>query len=103
MCQCKNVIPKYAKITINGTSKAIKQTQQKATKLRINNEIKYLYAKKQNIKKQLYTLHLKNAHYWQTSWFIIENVNLRLKEETSKHYNTLNNKFNKLIKQSEDK
>jgi hypothetical protein len=30
-------------------------------------------------------------------------VNLRLKEETSKHYNKLNNKFNKLIKQSENK
>jgi hypothetical protein len=37
-------------------------------------------------------------------WFIIQNnVNLRLKEETSKHYNKLNNKLNKLIKQSEEK
>jgi hypothetical protein len=46
MCQNKNTIPKYAKVTIMGTSKAIKQTQRQATKLRINNEIKYLYATK---------------------------------------------------------
>jgi hypothetical protein len=64
MCQHKNVIPKYAKITIKGTSKTVKQTLRQATKLRINNEIKHLYAKKQNINKQLYTLHLKNAHFW---------------------------------------
>jgi hypothetical protein len=53
MCQYKNVIPKYAKITIKCTSKTVKQTLWQATKLRINNEIKHLYTKKQNINKQL--------------------------------------------------
>jgi hypothetical protein len=50
------VVTKYAKITIKGTSKTVKQTLRQATKLRINNEIKHLYAKKQNINKQLRNL-----------------------------------------------
>jgi hypothetical protein len=37
---------------IMGISRAIRQTQKQVTKLRINNEIKHLYAKKQNINKQ---------------------------------------------------
>jgi hypothetical protein len=82
--------PNMPKKAINGTSKATKQIQRQATKLRIN------------INKQLYSLRLRNVHCCKTSWFIIENdVNLRLKEETNKHYNTLINTLNKLITQSE--
>jgi hypothetical protein len=48
--QNKN-LTKYAKVNTKGTSRGIRQTQKQVTKLRINNEIKYLYAKKQNINK----------------------------------------------------
>jgi hypothetical protein len=57
MCQNKYIITKYAKLIIKVTSKAIKRTQRQATKLRINNEIKYLYARKHNINNYItYTL-----------------------------------------------
>jgi hypothetical protein len=42
MYQNKNSIPNYAKINIKNTSKAVEQTQGQTTKLRINNEIKYV-------------------------------------------------------------
>jgi hypothetical protein len=40
----------------------------------------------------------------QNTWFIIENnVNSKLQEETRKHYDKLNNKLDKLTKQTENK
>jgi hypothetical protein len=54
----------------------------------------YLYAKKQNINKQLYRLHLKNVQFWQCNWHIIENnVNTKLYKEASQHYHMLYNKL----------
>jgi hypothetical protein len=57
-CQSKSTIPKYANLKLKGTSNAVKLTQKQLTKLRVNNELKYLYIKKQNISNQLYKLHL---------------------------------------------
>jgi hypothetical protein len=100
-CQNRNIIPKYANIAIKGTSRAIKLTQKQAIKLRIKNEIKYLYVKKQNINNQLYKLHLKNVQYWHTNWTIIENIIIdRHNVEARTHYNKLKDKITNLIKQS---
>jgi hypothetical protein len=73
-CQNRNIIPRYANITQRGTSNATKLTQRQAIKLRIKNEIKYLYIKKQNINNQLYKLHLKNVQFWHTNWTTIEKI-----------------------------
>jgi hypothetical protein len=67
-CQSKSIIPKYAYLKLKGTSNAVNLTKIQLTKLRVNNELKYLYIKKQNINKQSYKLHLKNAQYWHTYW-----------------------------------
>jgi hypothetical protein len=65
--------------------------------------LKFLYIKKQQLNNQLYTRHLRNADYWQSSWPLIENdINQNLNEELSKHYTKLNNKINKLNKQQND-
>jgi hypothetical protein len=40
--------------------------------LRIQNEIKFLYKKKQQLNKELYTSHLFNAKYWKNTWNHIE-------------------------------
>jgi hypothetical protein len=75
-CRSKNITPQYAKIKINGTSRAAKQTRKQATKLRINSELKHLYARKRNVNNQLHGIHFKNAQYWQHGWHIIEsNIN----------------------------
>jgi hypothetical protein len=103
ICLYKSITPKYAKIRIQGTSRAAKRTQNQVTTLRINNELKHLYAKKQNINKQLYTLHLRNAHFWQRNWHIIEDsIDTSVHNEASQHNYTLHKKLNNLTKQSED-
>jgi hypothetical protein len=102
-CLSNNITPKYAKIKINGISRAAKQTQKQATKLRINNELKHLYTRKQNINNQLYRIHLKNGQYWQHSWHIIEsNINDKLNKDASQHYHKFNNNLNNLVKQLEN-
>jgi hypothetical protein len=91
---------KYADLKLKGSNSAVKLTQKQLTKLRINNELKFLYIKKQQINNQLYKTHLRNAHYWQTNWPLIENdINHSLNEEYKKHYTKLNNNINKLNKQ----
>jgi hypothetical protein len=51
---------------------ASKITKQKAQLIRIQNEIKFLYKKKQQLNKKLYTNHLYNAKCWQNSWLHIK-------------------------------
>ena len=99
-CQNKNITPRYANLKLKGSNNATKLTQKQLIKIRINNELKFLYIKKQNINNQLYKSHLENAQYWQTSWPLIENnINQKLNEESKKHYEKLNNKINKLKSQ----
>jgi hypothetical protein len=59
------VIPKYARINIKASnySKAAKLTGIQASKLRIKNEIKFLYKKKHQLNTQLYTSHIHNAKH----------------------------------------
>ena len=39
-----------------------------AVRTQINQEIKFLHIKKQNLNEQLYKLHLKYASYWDKAW-----------------------------------
>jgi hypothetical protein len=96
-CKNKNITPKYVNLKLKDSNNAIKLTQKQLTKLRINNELKFLYIKKQQINNQLYKLYLRNAQYWQTNRPQIENnKNQRLNEEQKKHYIKFNNIINKL-------
>jgi len=54
-CSRKQLIPNYAKIKIPNTSPAARFTQRKTHNPRIKDEIKYLYIKKQQLNRQLYT------------------------------------------------
>jgi hypothetical protein len=99
-CQAKNIVPKYAKINIKGTGRAVQETRQ-TIKLKINNEIKCLYTKKHKINEQLYVLHLKNVETWQNLWPIIEaKTTFQFNKEVSLHHNKLANKINLIIKQT---
>ena len=44
-----------------------KKTKKAATQFRINQEIKFLYTKKQKLKDQLYKLQLECAAYWNVN------------------------------------
>ena len=64
--------PNYTKVKISITSPAANFTQNKLTKMRIKDEIKFLYMTKQKINNELYTSHLKLANKWGKCWYIIE-------------------------------
>jgi hypothetical protein len=64
-CLRMKLIPKYAQIKIPINIEAAKKTLSQARALRIKNEIKFLYKKKQNLNIQLYHIHVHNANIWQ--------------------------------------
>jgi hypothetical protein len=74
-CLKQNITPKYAQIHIKtaNTLEAAKHTETQTRTLRVKNEIKFLYKKKQHLNKQLYDLHIQNANEWGNIWNIITN------------------------------
>ena len=57
ICLYKNLIPNYAKIKINETSRIARKTEQFASKYRIKEEIKFLYRKKISLNSALFKKH----------------------------------------------
>jgi hypothetical protein len=61
------------------------------------NEIKFLYKKKQELNKELYTLHLLNANEWGNTWNIIATDVTDTLENAMKHkHNIINKKVQSL-------
>ena len=60
----KKTVPNYANIKIPCTSPATQVTQKKVHIIRIKEEIKFLYRKKQKLNNDLYKIHLKAAQEW---------------------------------------
>jgi hypothetical protein len=63
----------YISIKTNGKKLQNKRTTIKAIRYRINQEMKFLYCKKQNLNQQLYHIHLKYIHYCNGMWQHIQN------------------------------
>jgi hypothetical protein len=98
-CLKKQLTPNYANIKIPNTSPAHRHTQQKVSILRIKDEIRYLYSKKQNLNQQIYRLHLTLAHTWHnTRQHIYEVTEEELGRETKAKYRTLEQKLDRLEK-----
>ena len=57
-----NLLPKYTQIKTPLTSPAAVHTQRKVNKIRIKDDVTFLYLKKDKLNKQLYKSHLKLAH-----------------------------------------
>ena len=80
-------MPKYASTKLPINNEAAKKTQTQAQTLRIKNEIKFLYKKKQQLNTQLYHAHIHNANIWQQTWDSIEkSINHKLQQEMKKVY-----------------
>jgi len=58
----KQLTTKYIHIKINGNNMHTKNTKIAATKYRLNQEIKFLYCKKQKLNEKLYKIHLECAN-----------------------------------------
>jgi quinol monooxygenase YgiN len=99
-CLRHNITPKYAQVHIKtaNTSKAAKHTETQTRLLRIKNEVKFLYKKKQQLNKDLYRLHIKSANEWGNTWYIIsQNVTDTLEITMKSKYNNITKKIHRLI------
>jgi hypothetical protein len=70
-CQKLGIIPKYAKIKVPHTSAASTVTQIKAQSIRVKEEIKLLYKKKDKLNTDLYNSHLQAAKEWGSIWHLV--------------------------------
>jgi hypothetical protein len=73
MCRIKQLKPNYINIKINGRKPQDKKTTANAIGYRINQEMKFLHCKKQNLNQRLYHIHLENAQQCNGMWQHIQN------------------------------
>jgi hypothetical protein len=89
-CLIKKLIPKYADIKIPNTSPAADYTSKKIRNIRIKDEIKFLYKKKQQLNKDIYHAHLEVTKEWGNLWTLIhESVIEKINVESEKKYETI--------------
>jgi hypothetical protein len=97
-CKHKGVTPNYINITISGHNARSKKTQNIAIRHRLNQEIKFLYAKKQHLNEKLYRTHLECMAQWPTLWQLIQTaIDSKLHHEMEQHYAHLNRKLDHIL------
>jgi len=98
-CLTKKIVPNYANIKIPHTSPATQVTQKKVQIIRIKDEIKFMYRKKQKLKNDLYKIHLKAAQEWgNMRYTILVSSNDVVNGDLEKKYKSIDMKINKLEK-----
>ena len=74
-----------------------RKTIKAATHYRLNQELKFLYVKKQKLGEQLYKIHLEWASFRQNNWYIIQSSNdNKLQRQMETYYTHLNTKLGRL-------
>jgi hypothetical protein len=102
MCKTKNLKPKYIHFKTNAKTPQDRKTMSNAVRFRINQEIKFLYCKKQNLNVQLYRIHLDCANQCNNVWQHIQNsIDDKLNDKMDTLCQNLNQKLDNLIKQSQ--
>ena len=97
-CRIKQLTPTYISVRVNGNNSESEKTRKIAICHRINQELKFQYAKKQQLNEQLYKTHLECATLWSNTWQIIQpaidsNIQLHLE----RHYTNFNKKLDHLV------
>jgi hypothetical protein len=93
MCRLSYLTPKYMNITINDDNQQSINTKRMATTYRINQELNFLYLKKQKLKEQLYQMHLTCAHQLSSTWNNIQDaINNQQRIMAEKLYTKLNSR-----------
>jgi len=97
-CRFKQLIPTYTNIRINGNNPRCQRTKNAAIRYRINQELKFKYAKKQQLNEQLYRIHLECAAHWPTTWQIFQStLDNNIQQQMEMHYDRLNKKLDRLL------
>jgi len=87
-CRIKQLTPNYIKIRIKGNNTRAQRTENIANRHRINQELRFLYIKKQRLNEQLYRIHLECAAHWPTTWNLIQTAtDNNIHQEMEAHYN----------------
>ena len=95
-CLKNQLTPSYANIKVPHTSPAHKHTQKKLPNIRIKDEIRYLYTKKQQINLQIYHLHLSLANTYDSWWSHMQHtIEEKLRKHISSKYKTIDKKTTK--------
>jgi hypothetical protein len=96
-CLLRRLIPKFARIKIPGNSPAETSTKLKTQTIRIKEEIKFLYVKKQQLNRNLYYLHLHLANTWENTWhYIRDKTEAKLNRLINRKCERLNTKLLRL-------
>jgi hypothetical protein len=84
-------------VKVAATSPAAKFTTRKTHTLRIKDEIRFLYKKKAQLKKQPYYSHLAAANIWGPAWdTIAEITHNNINRQMELKYDTLHKKLKNL-------
>ena len=93
-CLKGGLVPEYASIGVAYTSSASKVTQKEVQETSIRDEMKYVYKKKEILKKSLYKTHLHAAREWWNRWdSICESIHGTVNQEFERNYKLLDNKL----------
>jgi hypothetical protein len=104
ICLEQNITPQYAQVKIHSCNKSvIKHIEPKITKIRIKNEIKFLYAKKQTLNETLYKIPLQAANVWGKTWDIINQyITQKLDKKMENKYKIIHNKIKKVTNKTQN-
>jgi len=101
MRRVKQVKPNYINIKINERKPQDKTTIINVTKFRINQEIRFLYCKKQNLNQRLYHLHLAGARQYNgMRQHIQDYTDTQISRLMDNLYQKLNRKLDALANQT---
>jgi len=101
MCRIRQIKPNYINISVNGQEQQDKKTTTQAIRYRINQEIKFLYHKKQQLNQRLYIEQLKCAQLYNGMWqYIQNNIEAKLSKDMDTVNERLNRKLNSLTQQN---
>jgi len=96
-CLNKQLTPSYSNIKVPKTSPAWNYTQKKLPAIRIKDEIRYRYSKKQQINLQLYHLHLTMANTCGDWWpYIQHTIGEKFRQDANSKYMTLDKRLQNL-------
>ena len=95
LCKLKHLKQNYINVKINGRKPQDKKTTINAIRYRINQEIKFLYRKKQHLNQRLYYLRvqLEGAHQYKCMW---QHLQEYIDEQISRLMDNLYQKLNKV-------
>ena len=90
-CILYGLTPKFAAIRVPNTSLAARFTQRKLIKIRLRDELKFLYIQKSELNKWLYYMHLRVASEWGAGAQVLlfTPIEDTLRIELQQKYNTI--------------